>query len=82
MIEHIRSKNKNVRVIGMTATPYRMGTGYIYRKNQKDKLLSEDKTKDPYFDKLLYSVQAQQLIEHGYLTRPIIGEIGEGVEKI
>ncbi len=81
IIEHIRSKNKNVRVIGMTATPYRMGTGYIYRVNQKGKALSEDKTKDPYFDKLLYSVKANQLIKRGYLTRPIIGQIGEGVEK-
>lgn len=81
IIEHIRSKNKNVRVIGMTATPYRMGTGYIYRVNQKGKALSEDKTKNPYFDKLLYSVRANQLIKNGYLTRPTIGQIGEGVEK-
>ena len=81
IIEHIRDKNKNVRVIGMTATPYKMGSGYIYRQNQKGKLLSEDKTHNPYFDKLLYSVKAQKLINDGYLTRPIIGAIGKGVEK-
>jgi len=81
VIDHIRTKNKNVRVIGMTATPYRMGTGYIYRQDLKGRLLSDDKTNNPYFDKLLYKVQANYLINEGYLTRPVIGSIGDGVEK-
>lgn len=31
IIDSIRAKNPMLRVIGMTATPYRMGTGYIYQ---------------------------------------------------
>jgi DNA repair protein RadD len=81
IIEHLRNKNKNVRILGMTATPYRMGTGYIYRQDVNGRLLNEDKTQNPYFDKLLYSVKANKLIKDGYLTQPIIGQIGDGVEK-
>lgn len=81
IIENLRLKNKNLRVVGMTATPYRMGTGYIYRINKKGKALGEDKANNPYFDKLLYSIKANKLIKDGYLTQPIIGQIGEGVEK-
>ncbi|MGV7535375.1 hypothetical protein PJM52_29515, partial [Mycobacterium kansasii] len=30
IIDRIREHNPNVRVVGMTGTPYRMGGGYIF----------------------------------------------------
>jgi len=78
IIESIREKNANLRVIGMTATPYRLGSGYIYKIDDQNRALPADKTTNPYFDRLLYRITAPYLIEQGYLTPPKIGEIGAG----
>lgn len=72
--------NENVRVIGMTATPYRTGTGYIYAKDctgENEILHDDSKARDPYYSRLLYRVSAGELVEQGYLTKPIIGETDE-----
>lgn len=72
--------NENVRVIGMTATPYRTGTGYIYAKDctgDEEILHDDDKARDHYYSRLLYRVSAGELVSQGYLTRPVIGETDE-----
>lgn len=72
--------NENVRVIGMTATPYRTGTGYIYAKDctgDEEILHDDDKARDPYYSRLLYRVSAGELVSQGYLARPVIGETDE-----
>jgi DNA repair protein RadD len=78
IIDTIRSKNPNVRVVGLTATPYRLGTGYIYKIDEKDKPVPDFQTKDPYFTKLVYRVTARYLLDLGYLTPVTIGRIGSG----
>lgn len=75
----LKEKNQMLRVIGLTATPYRMNTGYIYRIDEHGKPVPEDETKDPFFYKLLYRVSAQFLIDEGYLTPPL-ADIKEGYE--
>lgn len=70
IIEEIRKRNPKLRVLGLTATPYRLGTGYIYAYDQHDKPMHETECLDPYYHKLLYRVDAHQLIERGYLTPP------------
>lgn len=72
--------NEKVRVIGLTATPYRMGTGYIYavdNTQEKPIINDEDKAIEPYFNSLVYDVKAGELLQLGYLTRPVIGDAGE-----
>jgi DNA repair protein RadD len=71
IIEKISAKNPMLRVIGMTATPYRMGTGYIYQYDAtapKTRKLSEDETISAYFHSLLYKIHTRELIEMGFLT--------------
>ena len=70
IIDEIRKRNSKLRVLGLTATPYRLGTGYIYAYDQNDKPMHETECVDPYYHKLLYRVDAHQLIERGYLTPP------------
>lgn len=79
IIYTLKELNPMLRVIGLTATPYRMGTGYIYRIDENGKPVADDETKDPFFYKLLYKVSAQFLIDHGYLTKPI-ADIKDGYE--
>lgn len=71
IIDNIRAKNPNLRIIGMTATPYRMGTGYIYQFDQTVtpiKRLSEDETISAFYHSLLYKIHTRELIEMGFLT--------------
>lgn len=78
IIEAIRSRNQNVRIVGLTATPYRLGTGYIYKIDEHDKPVPDFQTKDPYFTKLVCRIPARYLLDLGYLTPVRIGQIGAG----
>jgi len=73
IISDMRSKNPNLRICGMTATPYRLNEGYIYEINEYGRLM--DESTKPYFKKKLYTVSAPFLIEQGFLTPPRIGKI-------
>lgn len=71
IIAHISSKNPMLRVIGMTATPYRMGTGYIYQYDATGERISKldtDETIDAYYHSLLYKINTRALIDMGFLT--------------
>lgn len=76
IIETMKQKNKMIRVIALSATPYRMLSGYIYAMDNKEQLLSETQTKDPYFYKCVYKITAPYLIDRNYLTKPVWGDIG------
>jgi len=76
IIDAMRDANPNLRVCGMTATPYRMGSGYIFRMHPDGSINGDDTARDPYFVKCVYKVQARELIDLGYLTPPVIGGVG------
>ena len=52
------SARGDMKVMGCTATPYRMGQGYIYGKR-----------KDHFFKGLAYTVSIPELIKEGFLCR-------------
>lgn len=82
IIEAIRSMNDKVRVIGLSATPYRLSSGYIYGLDENDKPTGDQSCRDPYFVKKVYTVKAHTLIDQGFLTPPIIGATGQNYETI
>lgn len=75
IISEMKARNPNLRVIGMTATPYRMGTGYIFATWPDGNPVGEHETRHPYFTRLVYRIPAQSLINQGYLTPPKVGGI-------
>jgi len=75
IIDVMRDKNPMLRVLGLSATPYRLGTGLIYAIDENDKPSSPEECRDPYFKKKLFTIGGRELIEQGYLTQPIIGAI-------
>ena len=75
IIERMQEANPNLRVIGLSATPYRMRTGYIYRLDEHGRPVSEQQTSDPYFMRLVSKITAPELIARGFLTPPVIGSI-------
>ena len=76
IIEAMRAGNPNLRVVGLTATPYRMGDGYIFREWPEGKVNGDDTARNPYFAKCVYRITGPDLIEQGFLTPPVIGETG------
>ena len=75
IIEAIRMANPNVRVCGLTATPYRLGGGYIFAKWPDGKANGEKSCRTPYFTQCVDEIGARALIDMGYLTPPVIGKI-------
>lgn len=78
IINAMREGNPNLRVVGMTATPYRLGQGYIFREWPDGEINGEDVSRDPFFSRSVYSIDARTLIGEGYLTEPILGAINAG----
>lgn len=70
IIEEMKTGNPNLRVIGLSATPYRMNDGYIYAYDEEGNPVPEDQTNEPYFHSLVYRITAPFLIGRGFLTRP------------
>lgn len=72
IIEGMREGNPNMRVIGMSATPYRTGDGYVYKHHYKYGPVRDDqRLDDAFFHTLVYSIDPRYLIEKGYLTKPV-----------
>lgn len=76
IIEAMKGGNPLLRVMGLSATPYRLGDGWIFRMNPDGTVNGDDVAKDPYFTKCVYRIGARSLIEDGYLTPPVIGTTG------
>lgn len=75
IIDVMREGNPNLRVIGLSGTPYRLGAGYIYRIDENDKPVTE--ARDPYFTKLIHRVSAQEMLDQGFITPMQIAETGQ-----
>ena len=71
----LKQGNPNLRVCGLTATPYSMGKGYIFEIDDQDRFMQE--SIDPFYKKMVYNISADNLIEHGFLTPPQIGAVSE-----
>ena len=75
IVDEMRKANPNLRVMGLTATPYRLGSGYIFRQWPDGRNNDDNSCRDPYFVKCVDTIGAHELIGQGYLTKPMIGQI-------
>ncbi|MBB1487524.1 DEAD/DEAH box helicase [Oceanospirillum sediminis] len=67
IIELLRQQNASLKVLGLTATPYRLGMGWIYRYHYRGFVRSEQ---DKPFLHCIYELPLNYMISKGYLTRP------------
>jgi len=68
VVQKIRVDNPMLCILGFTATPYRLDTGWIYKYHYQGFI----RTVAPrLFEKCVYELTIKQLIEWGYLTQPI-----------
>lgn len=75
IVSIFREANPNIRICGLTATPYITNKGYIFELDDKNRVMQE--AVDPFYKKMVYSISAEELIEHGFLTPPKIGSVDE-----
>ena len=80
IIDAMRGGNPQLRVIGLSGTPYRLGTGFIYRIGPDDTVNQDDVCIDPYFDKCVVQVSAREMLDQGFITPMDIGDTTGGYD--
>lgn len=68
-ITHLKKLNPNLKVLGLTATPYRMGLGWIYQYHYRGYVRSD--TSRPFM-RCIYELPLRYMISNAYLTPPNI----------
>jgi DNA repair protein RadD len=69
VINQLQKKNSNLCVLGLTATPYRMGLGWIYQYHEQKKIQRTEEGR--FFNKCIYELSIRFMIKNGFLTQPI-----------
>lgn len=67
-IAHFLALNPKTRILGLTATPYRLGTGWIYQSHYHGFTRGVE---DVFFKRCIYELPLQHMVKNGYLTPPI-----------
>lgn len=75
IISDMKQGNPNLRVCGLSATPYRLDSGFIFEIDTNGDAIHESQAREPYFKRLVYYIGAEELIQRGFLTPPKIGDI-------
>lgn len=70
IIELLRQQNDALKVLGLTATPYRLAMGWIYRYHYRGFVRGGDDGQDKPFAHCIYELPLSYMINRGYLTRP------------
>lgn len=68
VIKKIDQKNPDLCILGLTATPYRMGLGWIYEYSQSGEIKTEQKR---FFKQCVFELPLSYMIKHKYLTQPV-----------
>lgn len=76
IIDRMRQANPKLRVLGLTATPFRLLTGYCYRADENGKVWGDTKAKDPFFTVKVATITARELLALGFVSPVVIGELG------
>lgn len=69
VIQKLQAANRDICILGLTATPYRLGYGWIYEYNQAKKLRHGQSAR--FFKTCIYDLPVKHMIANGYLTTPI-----------
>jgi DNA repair protein RadD len=67
IIQQLKQSNPDIKLLGLTATPYRLGMGWIYRKHYRGIIRSEAARP---FEYCIYELPLRYLIKRQYLTEP------------
>ena len=67
ILTHLRLHNPQLRLLGLTATPYRLGKGWIYRFHYHGMVRGDERA---LFHDCIYELPLRYMIKHGFLVPP------------
>ena len=68
VIKKLQDRNPQLCILGLTATPYRLGLGWIYEYSQQGELKTDKKR---FFKQCVYELPLSYMIKKHYLTIPV-----------
>ncbi|MBY0554371.1 DEAD/DEAH box helicase [bacterium] len=68
VIKKLSDRNPELCILGLTATPYRLGLGWIYEFSQTGELKTEQRR---FFKQCVYELPLSYMIKNKYLTTPV-----------
>jgi DNA repair protein RadD len=68
VIKKLQDRNPQLCILGLTATPYRLGLGWIYEYSQLGEIKT---TKKRFFKQCVYELPLSYMIKNKYLTTPV-----------
>ncbi|MER0048185.1 DEAD/DEAH box helicase [Pectobacterium odoriferum] len=67
IIQHLQKTNPQLRLLGLTATPYRLGKGWIYQYHYHGMIRGDERC---LFHDCIYELPLRYMIKHGFLVPP------------
>lgn len=67
IIQYLRQQNPELCLLGLTATPYRLGKGWIYQYHYHGMIRGDENC---LFRDCIYELPLRYMIKHGYLVQP------------
>ncbi|MBB3332617.1 DNA repair protein RadD [Halomonas campaniensis] len=67
VIDHLRAANPHLKILGLTATPYRLGQGFIYHCHHHGMVRGEA---DSFFRDCVFEQPLRLMVKQGFLAEP------------
>ncbi|WNL38408.1 DEAD/DEAH box helicase [Halomonas sp. PAMB 3232] len=67
VIAHLRRQNPSLKILGLTATPYRLGQGFIYHRHYHGMVRGDAES---FFTDCVFEQPLRLMVKKGYLTPP------------
>jgi len=68
VIQKLREKNPKLCILGLTATPYRLGMGWIYEYSHQGEIKTEQSR---FFKQCVFELPLSYMIKNKFLTTPV-----------
>jgi DNA repair protein RadD len=68
VIKKLQDRNPGLFILGLTATPYRLGLGWIYEYSHLGELKTDKKR---FFKRCVYELPLYYMVKNKYLTNPV-----------
>ncbi len=65
VIRHLREHNPRLKILGLTATPYRLQQGWLYRYHYQGAVRTED---ERFFQSCIFELPLSYMVKEGFLT--------------
>lgn len=69
VITHLKKINPKIKILGLTATPYRLGIGWIYQYHTRGQIRTEQTR---FFRDCIFDLPIRFLLDENYLSEPIV----------